>query len=281
MRRKVINFLCIATLLACVFSFGEMGYAASSDSGFLDLIDILRYPGKYHNASYNIGSTNSTVKLGLNFEKLNDNLKNINYPVKDTNYNKVHITSLKLKKVTLDAIYFSTEVRVRRYEKFLLGTMFTRLDKTASFEFKLDYYFDSKDNSLVFKKVKASNISLEQKNLDYIFTDAGVDVQSIAEVIEENININIPCDGKIRLNLLYHEYFKISQLYTQGNFLYMNFTTNNKKAVEDFIKVCKGLGIAITNSTPSPSPTPNSNVVKIPKERLIMEVPTTNESLKK
>ena len=269
MKRRVIAFLCIASLIACMFGFGERGYAASSSSGFLDLVDILRYPGKFHTASYSIGSTSSTVKLGLNFEKLNDNLKNINYPVQDTTYDKVYINNLKLKKVDVNSIYISGEVQVRWYKKILVSLLTRILEKSFSFDIKIDYSFDSSDNSLVFKKIKASNISIDSKLQDYLRD--GVDVQSIVKIIEENININIPCDGKIRINLLYHEYFTKTKLYTQGNFLYTDFTTTNKKAVEDFVKVCKGLGIPITNSTHIPTPTPTSSVIRIPKDKIIME----------
>lgn len=261
MRRRILALLCIATLLTCVFGIGEIGYAASGDSPFLDLGDIGKNPGKYFDVSYNIGYPNSNVKIGLNFGIINDFLKNINYPLKDTSYNKVHITNFKINKVDLNSIYFKAEIRIRKYEKFL-GKMVKLLDRTASADIRLDYYFDTKDNSLNFKKVKASNINLERKLQDYLI--GGVTAELIAQVIENNMNINISLNERIPLDFLNSKYFKTPKLYTEGNFLYMDFTIDSRSVLDDFLKIIKGYKINVRNVTPTANP---------PKERILIELP--------
>ena len=213
----------------------------SNDLGFLNFGDIVKNPGKYFKVSANIGIPYSSVKVGLNFEKLNDSLKYLNYPIKDTNYNKIHINNLKLKKVDLESLYFTAEIRVRKYEKFL-GKMVKLLDRTASADIKLDYYFDSKDNSLNFKKLETSNISMERKVLDVILGTP--EIWLIREVLEKIIEHDVAINEKIKLSFLDPRYFKTPQLYTEGCFLYMNFNIDSVNVVRYLLRNLGILGVS-------------------------------------
>lgn len=236
MMKKLVVLVCLVSLMVSMCNAEVM--AASS----LDFSEIFKNPGSFINVSV---ATNVTVEL--DFKKINNTIKNINFPIKDTKYNKYHVRNLQIKKVDMDYIYFSSDIHVRLYTKGLFGKLWKYIDKSGSCEFKIKYEIGSSGTSITFKKINVGDISIDRNIFEYILLPE----KEIADLIIKEINISKSINEKIELKFLETIYIKFSKMYTKGDKLYIDFAINFPDLLDDFIRLISGQGIKVTDARKS------------------------------
>jgi uncharacterized protein YkwD len=254
MRKKIIACLCVAVILASMCNLGVLAQesrelirpdmdkvtgvgnipdtqikSTSDSESFLDFSDIANNPGSYFVASYH-----TVLNVTLNFEKLNNILKNINdYPIRETDYNKFYIRNVKLIKVDNDSLYFSSELRIKLYTKFI-GGLIKYYDATGACYFKLDYDIDSSDNSIKFKKTDPSDI---------YSLDSALNIESdlIKESMAAKINQSKAVNEKIDISLVKPKdnfYYSSNKCYIK-----MTFTIDDPATVGSILTEIRANGI--------------------------------------